>query len=108
MVKTHLSNLILTFKEKEDRKESDCFVTGEILKVYLAGNKRTRVRVIRWSFKRLRDGNTNQLVKNLLVGFLYSNRHDLPRKKRDELKDFVRASKKGKGHENSRGSERSR
>lgn len=95
-MKEYLSDLILKFKKRKDRKESDCFVTEEILEVYQAGNNKTREQVIRWAFKRLRDHKTNPLVKNILVGFLYANRHVLTKGKRDELKEFIRSQKKGK------------
>ncbi len=92
-----LSRLFVRFKEK-DRKESDCSVVSKIVAEYYTGDRKRRSHVVRWAFEQIKDSDIISLVSNLIINFLYHNRHELSKERQREFKEFVRSSKKARKH----------
>ena len=90
-----VSKLFLKFKNRSSREESDCKVIIDIIELYYSGNKKIKHHILTWIFKRVENSKTIPVARNILINFLYSIRHLLPKHKKKRFRDFIQKSKTG-------------
>jgi hypothetical protein len=71
-----LTNLMLRFKKKHERWESDCAMTDLVLALYEEGGATRRKRIIRWALKMLASEKVSVLAKQKMLPFLCGVRED--------------------------------
>lgn len=90
-----LTQLVLHFKKRHEREESDCRMTERICTLYENGKDKRRLRILRWALKMLASDAVSSIAKRKLIAFLNQARDVLSEKQQAKLQTRIELLNQG-------------